>query len=65
MDVVDLKEFYASRLGQATRRIIVHRLRGRLHGLRGSQILGLGYATPYLDMLKQMMLAHSDIGGHH
>jgi SAM-dependent methyltransferase len=50
MDVVDLREFYASRLGQATRRIIVHRLRGRLHGLRGSQILGLGYATPYLDM---------------
>lgn len=50
MDVVDLREFYASRLGQATRRIIMHRLRARLNGLRGSQIIGLGYASPYLDM---------------
>jgi hypothetical protein len=50
MDVVDLREFYASKLGQATRRIIVHRLRSRLKGLRGARVIGLGYATPYLDM---------------
>lgn len=51
MDVVDLKEFYASRLGHATRRIIVSRLRSRLRGLKGARVLGLGYCTPYLDSL--------------
>ncbi|MGI9513144.1 MAG: class I SAM-dependent methyltransferase [Anderseniella sp.] len=51
MDVVDLKEFYASRLGHATRRIIVSRLRARMRGLKGARILGLGYCTPYLDGL--------------
>jgi SAM-dependent methyltransferase len=50
MDVVDLREFYASGLGQATRRIIVHRLRSRLKPQRGARVLGLGYATPYLDL---------------
>ena len=51
MDVVDLKEFYASRLGHATRRIIVSRLRSSLRGLKGARVLGLGYCTPYLDNL--------------
>ncbi len=52
MDVVDLKEFYASGLGQATRRIIAARLKLRVRGVRGANILGLGYCTPYLEVLQ-------------
>src|SRR5262245_38551753 len=49
MDVADLREFYASRLGQASRRILAHRLRDRFGSLAGTTVLGLGFATPYLD----------------
>ena len=52
MDVLDLKEFYASRLGHATRRIVVPRLQARLRGLKDAQIAGLGYASPYLESLQ-------------
>ncbi|MGH6873381.1 MAG: methyltransferase type 11, partial [Aestuariivirgaceae bacterium] len=53
MDVVDLKEFYASPLGQTSRRLIARRLRSRWNNLSGATILGLGYATPYLDVFRQ------------
>lgn len=49
MDVVDLKEFYASPLGQSARRLIAHRIVARWKGLTGATILGLGYAVPYLN----------------
>lgn len=49
MDVVDLKEFYAGRLGHATRRLVGHYLRTRFDGARGATVLGLGYPLPYLD----------------
>lgn len=51
MDVVDLREFYASALGQAARRLIARRLAARWPNLRGARLLGLGYALPYLDAL--------------
>jgi SAM-dependent methyltransferase len=53
MDVVDLKEFYASGLGHATRRLVSSRLRARVRGLKGARVLGLGYCTPYLDALQE------------
>ncbi len=49
MDVVDLKEFYRSPLGQTARRMIAHRIMVRWKGLTGATILGLGYPVPYLD----------------
>lgn len=49
MDVADLREFYGSRLGQASRRIIAHRLRERFGDLTGATVLGLGFAAPYFD----------------
>ncbi len=49
MDVVDLKEFYASPLGQTARRLIAHRILTRWKGLTGATILGLGHAVPYLE----------------
>ena len=51
MDVVDLREFYASALGQAARRLIARRLAARWPNLRGGRLLGLGYAVPYLEAL--------------
>ncbi|GIL38826.1 methyltransferase domain-containing protein [Roseiterribacter gracilis] len=47
-DVVDLRRFYESQLGQTTRRIIRRRVRELWPDLRGQRVLGLGYATPYL-----------------
>jgi SAM-dependent methyltransferase len=48
MDIVDLREFYGSRLGLATRRSLAARLRQRLADLPGGTVMGLGYAMPYL-----------------
>ncbi len=47
-DVVDLRDFYASRLGQVARRMIRRRLRLAWPDVTGLRVLGLGYATPYL-----------------
>lgn len=47
-DAIDLREFYASSLGQVARRMVSRRLRVMWPDLRGQRILGLGYATPYL-----------------
>lgn len=47
-DVVDLREFYATRLGQVARRMVGRRIRMIWPDLTGSRLLGLGYATPYL-----------------
>lgn len=49
MDIVDLREFYASRLGNTTQRLLANRLRPHLGGLTGAKVMGLGYATPYLE----------------
>lgn len=47
-DVVDLREFYESSLGQVARRMIGRGIRQVWPDLRGQRVLGLGYATPYL-----------------
>src|SRR5579862_361097 len=47
-DVVDLREFYGTRLGQVARRMVGRRIRLIWPDLTGSRLLGLGYATPYL-----------------
>ena len=49
MDVVELREFYASPLGNATRRLISAKLKPRLGSLRDMNVMGLGFASPYLD----------------
>jgi SAM-dependent methyltransferase len=48
MDIVELREFYASRMGNATRRMIAERLPPIGVLGPGSCIMGLGYAVPYL-----------------
>ncbi len=48
VDVVDLRDFYAGRLGQMARRVLRARIRRVWPDLSGMRVLGLGYATPYL-----------------
>lgn len=47
-DVVDLREFYESPLGQVARRMIRRRLRELWPDVARESVLGLGFATPYL-----------------
>ena len=47
-DVVDLRDFYATRLGQVAHRMIRRRVRALWPDTAGMSFLGLGYATPYL-----------------
>ncbi len=48
-DVVDLRDFYSSTLGQVARRMIRRRLRTLWPDVTGQSVLGNGYATPYLN----------------
>lgn len=48
MDVVDLREFYASPLGRSACRLIAARLQARSAPRPGATILGVGFPTPYL-----------------
>lgn len=47
-DVVDLRDFYDSSLGQTTRRLLRRHLRQLWPDTHGLRILGLGFATPLL-----------------
>jgi SAM-dependent methyltransferase len=49
MDVADLREFYGSRFGNSTRRLIAQTLLPKMQALGGATIVGLGFATPYLE----------------
>lgn len=53
LDVVDLKQFYASPLGRFARRAILRAIRARWEDVGGLVVTGLGYATPYLDALRE------------
>lgn len=51
-DVGDLNDFYGSPLGRLTRRAIRLALRSLWPDVRGEAVLGFGYATPYLGLLR-------------
>jgi hypothetical protein len=51
-DVVDLRDFYDTSLGQVARRMIRQRARMIWPNVAGMSLLGLGYATPYLRAFK-------------
>ncbi len=53
MDVVDLRNFYAQRLGVAARRFIGRGIRTRFPDLRGMRLLGIGYPTPYFGLFRE------------
>ena len=47
-DVIDLRDFYQTALGQVARRMIRRTIRVIWPDLRGMRLLGIGYATPFL-----------------
>jgi SAM-dependent methyltransferase len=49
LDVVDLARFYATPLGGAAQAMILRRLKAVWPEARGLDVLGLGYATPFLE----------------
>src|SRR5205085_12607634 len=53
IDVVDLRHFYAQRLGIVARRFVGRGIRARFNDTRGMSILGVGYATPYLGLFRE------------
>jgi SAM-dependent methyltransferase len=52
-DVVDLRDFYATRLGQVARRVLRQRIRLMWPDVRGMRVLGLGYSAPYLRLFAE------------
>jgi len=52
-DVVDLRNFYANRLGSVARRFIGRGIRRRFADTRGMSVLGVGYPTPYLGLFRE------------
>lgn len=53
VDVLALQRFYASPLGQAAQRMIAARLGALWSDVTGLDVLGVGYATPYLGAYTQ------------
>ncbi len=52
MDIVDLRQFYATPIGENVRRFIGQALISVWRPLSGERLVGLGYATPYLEMFR-------------
>src|SRR5437763_7788834 len=50
-DVVDLRDFYRSGLGQVARRMIRRAIQRAWPDLHAMRLLGIGYATPFLSAL--------------
>ena len=53
IDVVDLRTFYAQRLGIVARRFVGRGIRARFADTRGLSVLGVGYPTPYLGLFRE------------
>ena len=47
-DVIDLREFYAASTGQVAQRLVQRHIRETWPDLHGMNLLGVGYATPFL-----------------
>jgi SAM-dependent methyltransferase len=47
-DVVDVRDFYQTPLGKVTRHLLRARIRDMWPDVRGQSLLGLGFATPFL-----------------
>jgi SAM-dependent methyltransferase len=52
-DVVELRQFYAGPLGRAARDMVGRKLAETWGDVTGLDVLGLGYATPYLEGLSR------------
>jgi len=52
VDVIDLRAFYASPLGQVAERFLQRAICERWTSCAGYSVLGIGYAIPYLEALR-------------
>lgn len=52
LDVVDLRSFYGSPIGETARRLVGRLVKERFGSCYGHSILGIGYATPFLDVYR-------------
>jgi SAM-dependent methyltransferase len=52
-DVVDLRDFYETRMGEVTRHLVRRKIRAIWPDLRGMSLLGLGYAVPFLRQFRE------------
>ena len=55
-DVVTLRDFYASPLGSAVRRLLSNRIRARWRSVAGMTVIGHGFAAPYLGQFRSEAL---------
>jgi SAM-dependent methyltransferase len=53
LDVVDLRNFYAQRLGVVARRFVGRGIRSLWANTSGERVIGIGYATPYLGLFRE------------
>jgi SAM-dependent methyltransferase len=53
IDVVDLRNFYAHRLGTVARHFVGRGIRKRWTNLAGQRVVGIGYASPYLGLFRE------------
>ncbi|MGQ0673704.1 MAG: class I SAM-dependent methyltransferase [Hyphomicrobium sp.] len=53
IDVTELKQFYATPLGQVVRRLLSHRIRARWRGASLGTVMGLGFASPFLGAFRR------------
>jgi SAM-dependent methyltransferase len=53
IDVADLRNFYAQRLGIVARRFVGRGIRDRFADTRGMRVVGVGYPTPYLGLFRE------------
>ena len=51
-DVIDLRDFYNRPLGGVVRRLLTSRIRSRWRSTHGAQLMGLGFAVPYIGMFR-------------
>lgn len=48
-DIVDLRDFYATNLGRTAERVVCRLIRDMWPNVYGMRVMGLGFATPYLN----------------
>src|SRR3989441_12174612 len=53
IDVIDLRNFYSTRLGVVARRLINRGIRSRWRDTVGQRVIGVGYPTPYLGLFRE------------
>src|SRR5690349_8129435 len=51
-DVLELRNFYNRPLGGIVRRLLTQRIRARWRSAQGCQLVGLGFAVPYMGVFR-------------